>query len=149
VSPPLPGKEPAKVSATTYTPTTHSQPQGIRKKRKQQQTRAQKRRQEKLLERAAVVVEQREVKVGRSNGKLKSVRDRRREWEDVNGERKRKKRLAGSKGEDEEMADDEVQGIKMDVDVEGKDQPQQQTDKATTGEGDAPRIDGNEEEDIL
>jgi hypothetical protein len=91
MSPPLPGNETKTITvkkSKPFTPSTlAAQPQGIRKK-KPQPTRNQKRRSFKSMERAAVVMEQMEVKVARSEVKIKAVRSRRKDWENVNGDRK-------------------------------------------------------------
>lgn len=66
---------------------------GIQKKnKKSNMTRAQRMRHEKGLERAAAVLDKREVKVVKSIGKEKVVKERAKGWEDVNEEGKKKKK---------------------------------------------------------
>jgi hypothetical protein len=107
-------------SQTFFTSTPSTLSSGIRKKKKPQQTRAQKKRLYEKMERAAAVMEQREVKVSKSEVKLKTVRERRKEWEDINGNRRSAKDSMGSRfgvlmdeGDDEHMVVDDPQGIRM------------------------------------
>ncbi|KAH7384097.1 Alb1-domain-containing protein [Phaeosphaeria sp. MPI-PUGE-AT-0046c] len=74
---------------------------GIQKKSKKgNMTRAQRMRHQKGLERAADVLDKRQVKVVKSLGKEKNIKDRSKGWEDVNGEGKKKKKTAGVDGDD-------------------------------------------------
>jgi hypothetical protein len=61
---------------------------GIRKKKKAS-TKAQKARHAAALERADIVKEQIQVKKSKSFVKMKSIRNRRKDWEDVNGVKRR------------------------------------------------------------
>lgn len=84
-------------------PHTLAQPSGIQKKSKKgNMTRAQRLRHQKGLERAADVLDKRQVKVVKSLGKEKNIKERSKGWEDVNGEGKKKKKTAGVDGDDDE-----------------------------------------------
>lgn len=82
--------------------TLAAQNAGIQKKSKKgNMTRAQRLRHQKGLERAADVLDKRQVKVVKSLGKEKNIKERSKGWEDVNGEGKKKKKTGGVDGEDE------------------------------------------------
>jgi hypothetical protein len=80
-------------------------------------SRAQRLRQEKGMEKAEAVVGKMEVKVEKAAGKGKKGRERRKEWEEVNGGVGGKKK-AGGKGEKEE---DDEGWEDEDMEVEGED----------------------------
>ncbi|KAF1921575.1 Alb1-domain-containing protein [Ampelomyces quisqualis] len=81
---------------------------GIQKKQKKgNMTRAQRLRHQKGLERAADVLDKREVKVGKSLGKEKNIKERSKGWEDVNGEGAKKKKKKSARADDAGM--DEVE----------------------------------------
>jgi len=83
----------------------HAQYAGITKKNKKgNMTRAQRLRHEKGLERAAAVLDKREVKVGKSLGKETVIKERSKQWEDVNEDGKRKKKKEKAVAEDDEEA---------------------------------------------
>lgn len=107
---------------------------GIQKKAKKgNMTRAQRLRHQKGLERAADILDKRQVKVVKSLGKEKNIKERSKGWEDVNGESKKKKKTGGLDDEnddaeqkadrewvsDEDMDDQapaEVQGLGKELD---------------------------------
>lgn len=77
---------------------------GIQKKnRKGNMTRAQRLRHQKGLERAADNLDKMEVKVVKSFSKENTVKERSKQWEDVNGEGKKKKKKT-TVSEEEELA---------------------------------------------
>lgn len=81
---------------------------GIQKKQKKgNMTRAQRLRHQKGLERAADVLDKREVKVVKSLGKEKNIKERSKGWEDVNGEGGKKKRKSAAVGDDAGMDEEE------------------------------------------
>lgn len=88
------GDVPAALSETIYTPHNPS-PGGIRKK-KVSLTRNQKIRRVKGAERADAVAARTEIKRAKSIGKAKTVKDRAKDWEDVNTTGKTKKKSAES-----------------------------------------------------
>lgn len=83
--------------------TLAAQNAGIQKKNKKgSMTRAQRLRHQKGLERAADNLDKMEVKVGKSLGKERTVKERSKQWEDVNEEGKKKKKKT-LKDEEEEL----------------------------------------------
>lgn len=69
---------------------------GIQKKQKKgTMTRAQRLRHQKGLERAADVMDKRQVKVVKSLGKERNIKERSKGWEDVNGDGKKRKKTTG------------------------------------------------------
>ncbi|KAH5443326.1 hypothetical protein HBI52_037420 [Parastagonospora nodorum] len=79
---------------------------GIQKKQKKgNMTRAQRLRHQKGLERAADVMDKRQVKVVKSLGKERNIKERSKGWEDVNGDGKKRKKTTGLDDADEHDAD--------------------------------------------
>ncbi|KAF2466096.1 uncharacterized protein BDR25DRAFT_237994 [Lindgomyces ingoldianus] len=102
---------------------------GITKKPKFKQLKRQQRiRHQKGLERAADVLDKRELKVQKSVGKERKVRDRKKGWEDVNESRlKVKSRMGfealeedgGSRREREWVSDEEMPEVEVAAESEG------------------------------
>ncbi|KAF2138788.1 uncharacterized protein K452DRAFT_361015 [Aplosporella prunicola CBS 121167] len=81
---------------------------GVSKKQKQKRmTHQQRMRQEKAMDRAEAVMDQLEKKVSESKRRGRKVQDRRKEWEALNGDAK-KKVLAADEDNDEDDVDMDV-----------------------------------------
>jgi hypothetical protein len=72
-------------------------------------TRAQRLRHQKGLERAADVLDKREVKVVKSLGKERNIKERSKGWEDVNGEGTTSKKKKKTSGLDDAVGDETEQ----------------------------------------
>jgi hypothetical protein len=109
---------------------------GIQKKQKKgNMTRAQRIRHEKGLERAAAVMDKRQVKVVKSLGKQDNIKERAKQWEDVNGEGKKNKKKKTSSLEEADKDDAEAKSMGwVDVDDENMDENDAAQDGQVKGE---------------
>ncbi|KAH7083611.1 Alb1-domain-containing protein [Paraphoma chrysanthemicola] len=96
---------------------------GIQKKaKKSTMTRAQRLRHQKGLERAAAVLDKRQVKVVKSLDKEKTVKERSKGWEDVNGDGvKSKKGVRSADADPTEQAHAQERDWVSDEDMDGTD----------------------------
>jgi protein required for attachment to host cells len=98
-------------------------------------TRAQRIRHEKGLERAAAVMDKRQVKVVKSLGKQDNIKERAKQWEDVNGEGKKNKKKKTSSLEEADKDDTEAKSMGwVDVDDENMDENDAAQDGQVKGE---------------